>query len=510
MASRTLVRKQLRGFVVLWTLITAVVAGVTFFAIYLTYRAEDTVSFAQSIAFPSATEVRETAAAVAAVTLPPTLDSAQVALQPTATEAQAQGAVEVAAAQETPTRWPGIRRTQTAEALATQGLSAPQAATAEPEPTPTPTISPLEDPSFKLGIQVQHSLDMNPDNMDGYTRDVAQKMGLNWIKFQVRWNEVEPVRGEFNWDKMELMANSARRFGVNLMVSVVAAPEWAWAPGITPDDHKEVPPANPQDFVDFVTRIADGYRDVVKAIEIWNEQNLDREWFTGRSLSQQTAADYVELLRRSYEGIKAVNPDMIVISGALAPSGGWTEPDGRVSAVDDFVYMDWMIAAGLLRYTDCVGAHHNGYNIGPSVLWNEVPPNPQATFRGPFDNPHHSWSFRSTLETYNSKIRSAGGTQKLCVTEFGWASTEDLAGTRAGFEFAADNTLQEQADWTIEAIENMERWGFVKLAFIWNFNYGPLAGWDTNNDNVPYSFIGPDWRFRPVYDRVIEWQANRR
>jgi hypothetical protein len=55
----------------------------------------------------------------------------------------------------------------------------------------------------------------------------------------------------------------------------------------------------------------------------------------------------------------------------------------------------------------------------------------------------------------------------------------------------------------------MEEWGFVKLAFIWNFNYGPQAGWDTNNDNVPYSFIGPDWQFRPVYDAVIEWQASR-
>lgn len=494
MASRTLVRKQVRGFVVVWTLITAVVAGVTFFAIYLTYRGDDVSSFAENIAFPSVTEPpQQVAQNVTNATVPPTIDSAV-----------AQQATEAA------TERPRIARTQTIEARATLAASGGQvAASNTPEATLTPTIPPLEDERFHVGIQVQHSLDMNQDNMDGYVRDVRQKLGLDWIKFQVRWNEIEPEKGEFHWDKMELMAMSARKFGVKLMVSVVAAPEWAWAAGVTPTDDKEVPPANPQDYVDFVTRIADGYRDVVMAIEVWNEQNLDREWYTGRSLTSADAADYVELLRRTYEGVKAVNPGMIIISGALSPGGGWTESDGRVSAIDDFSYLDSLIAAGMLDYTDCIGVHHNGYNIGPSVLWNEVENDPTAGFRGPFDNPHHTWSFRSTLETYNTKVKNAGGTQKLCITEFGWASTEDLTGTRAGFEFAGDNTLQEQADWTVEALNNMEEWGFVKLAFIWNYNYAPQAGWDANNDNVPYSFIGPDWQFRPVFDAVVQWNTAR-
>jgi hypothetical protein len=510
MASRTLVRKQLRGFVVLWTAITAVVAGVTFFAIYLTYDTGRGPTFAQNIAFPSATgrgEDDDASAIAAQVTAPPTLAiagaTATTGANPASPTESADAALSVAQAATSgtaePTQRPRRNQTRTAEAaLLTQAA-----------PTLTPTISPLEDPNFRLGIQVQHSIDMNQDNMDGYIRDVRQKMGLRWVKFQVRWNEIETEEGVFNWDKMELMATSARKFGVNLMVSVVAAPEWAWAPGITPTGGQEVPPQDAQDFVDFVTRIADGYRDVVKGIEVWNEQNLDREWYTGRSLTNQDAADYVDLLRQVYEGVKAVNPDMIVISGALAPSGGWTEADGRVSAMDDFAYMDAMIAAGLLNYTDCVGVHHNGYNISPSVLWDQVPDDPTASYRGPFENPHHSWSFRSTLETYNTKIKAAGGEQQLCVTEFGWASTEDLEGTRQGFEFAADNTLAEQAEWTIEAIENMEEWGFVKLAFIWNYNYAPQAGWATDNDNVPYSFIGPNWTFRPVYDAVVEWQAGR-
>src|SRR5690606_16652442 len=180
---------------------------------------------------------------------------------------------------------------------------------------------------------------------------------------------------------------------------------------------------------------------------------------------------YVEMLRQVYTAVKDIDPGIIIISGALSPTGGWTEPDGRVSALDDFVYLDQLIAAGLLNYTDCVGAHHNGYNIGPSVPWDNVTNDPNATFRGPFDNPHHSWSFYSTLQTYAQKIQLAGGDQKLCVTEFGWASTEDLDGSPPGFGFADDNTLAEQEEWTIEALELMAQWDTVWLAFVWNLNY---------------------------------------
>jgi hypothetical protein len=92
------------------------------------------------------------------------------------------------------------------------------------------------------------------------------------------------------------------------------------------------------------------------------------------------------------------------------------------------------------------------------------------------------------------------------VTEFGWPVTEDLGGSPAGFEFAQDNTLEEQAQWIPQAMTNMEEWGFVWIAYIWNFNYGPQAGWATDNDNVPYSLIGPEFSFRPAYDAIREWQ----
>ncbi|MHB8748289.1 MAG: hypothetical protein ACYDBJ_03770, partial [Aggregatilineales bacterium] len=51
------------------------------------------------------------------------------------------------------------------------------------------------------------------------------------------------------------------------------------------------------------------------AIEVWNEQNLDREWPTG----QINPATYVQMLQKAYNAIHTANPNTMVISGALAP-----------------------------------------------------------------------------------------------------------------------------------------------------------------------------------------------
>jgi hypothetical protein len=462
----------MRGFVFIWTGITVLMGACTFIAIYAAYGAFNppTPGARQNnIALPIATQ--ETVVAAVATMLP---TQPPTALPPTAAP------------------------TQVAQAQADQAATATPVP-ASPEPTQTPL--PVSVTRFEPGIQVQFSIDMNPDNQDGWLRDVKQKMGLNWFKQQVRWADTELERGVYDWSKLDLVMPSAQRFGLNVMITVLDTPVWAREPGV--DLTKVGPPANYDDYVNFVLQIFERYPNQIQGIEVWNEQNIDREWSSSRGLR---AVDYIDLLRRTYRAVKEVSPGTIVVSGALAPTGF---NDG-IGAWDDFVYMDQMIEAGLLDVSDCVGAHHNGYNIGPSVPSDQVPSDPTASFRGPFDNPHHSWSFYSTLRTYASKIAAAGGTQKLCVTEFGWAVSEDLGGFPVGFEFAQDNTLQEQADYIIEALNLMEEWGTVRLAFIWNFNYAPQAGWAIDNDNVPYSLIGPNFVFRPAYDAIIAWSAERR
>jgi polysaccharide biosynthesis protein PslG len=475
----TTVNRQVRGFAIVWTLITIIIGVTAFFAIYLTYGDGSPNIFGSSVALPAATTE------VPAAAINPTDTATPVPVQALPATA-------------TPTEPPAEEEDATEAEERTGAEIAQAVAQAQQEPEPTATLLPINDTDFAVGIQVQQSITLDQEIQNMWMNDV-QDLGLNWIKQQVRWYSFEPEKGQYDWGITDLVLPIAAERNIKVLLSIVAAPDWAREPGV--DLTLEGPPANNQDFIDFVTALLERYPGQIHAIEVWNEQNIDREWGSTQGLS---APNYVALLRDTYQAIKEIDPGIIVVSGALSPTGGLGD-----RAINDFDFMDALISAGMLNYTDCVGAHHNGYNIGPSITWDNVPPDPDAVFRGPFDNPHHSWSFRSTLQTYANKVAVAGGDQRLCVTEFGWPTVEDLDGYPENFEFALDNSLQDQAEYTVEAINNMEEWDIVWLAFIWNLNYAPQAGWSTESDNTPYSFIGPDWARRPVYDAVQAWSAER-
>ncbi len=467
-------RRQIRAFGLIWSGLTLVIGAATFVAIFvatgfiITPQPDNAVSAA---AITSPTVQRSTAITFTAV---PTI-------------------AQLAATEVPPTDAP----------VAIAQVPTP---TAEVEELATPTLMPIERTSFDFGIQVQESYDI----YDYWMTVVSDQLHLDWIKQQIRWADIEPAPGEYDWTIPDIVIPTANAHGVHVMLSIVTAPDWAREPGA--DLSKHGPPADPQNYVNFVTalleRYVDDYPGTIGAVEVWNEMNIDREW---ASVNGLRTADYVRLLSMTYDAVKAIDPGIIVISGALSPTGGWVEPDGRVSAIDDFDYLDSLIADGLLNYTDCVGAHHNGYNIGPLVPWDEAPRDPEAAtaiFRGPFDNPHHSWSLYSTLTTYANKIQLAGGDQRLCVTEFGWAVSEDLDGYPRGFEFAQDNTLEEQRDYIMEAVQWMEESNIVWLAWIWNLNYGAQAGYDPTNDNTPYSILRPDSVPAPAWDAIAQYRLE--
>jgi hypothetical protein len=341
---------------------------------------------------------------------------------------------------------------------------------------------------FGYGIAA-HAIGGDPDY---WMKLISKDLGLKWVKQQVAWRTFEGNPGEMDWSGFDRVAEYAQKHNLKLMFSVVDAPPWSLS--YFDDNPQTAPPDDLALYADFLGRLVDRYKGRVHAIEVWNEQNLDREWDTEEGIN---AERYVEMLRLSYQAIKSRDPSIIVISGALSPTGGVgrdkNNPD-RIIFMDDFDYFDQMVAAGFLDYCDCVGAHHNGYNIPPDVEWDKVENDPTAKFRGPFDNPHHSWSFKSTLWGYHDRIAAAGSDKPLCVTEFGWATTEGFEGYPdvypQGFEFVLDNTLQEQADWDVQAFQLMREWGFVRMAYLWNLNYAQFTdGMGAANDNAPYGLL---------------------
>nr|HID14646.1 hypothetical protein [Anaerolineae bacterium] len=392
---------------------------------------------------------------------------------------------------------------QAVEATSTSAIATPTVEATAVPPTATtaaalPTVPPAEE-AFGYGIAINGTGGGDVDYMMGQ----VESLGLGWIKQQVRWANFEGNPGQMDWSGFDWVVDAANRRNIKVMFSVVDAPHWSRT--YFDDNIEGAPPDNLADFADFLGRMVDRYQGRIHAIEVWNEQNLDREWDTAEGVN---AERYVEMLRLAYQAIKSRDPNIIVISGALSPTGlncnePYPEcpPTGRPIIVDDFVYFDQMIAAGFLNYCDCVGAHHNGINMPPNVAWDEGYNDPTAQFRGPFDNPDHSWSFKSTLWGYHDRIAAAGSDKPLCVTEFGWASAEGFDGYPPGFEFALDNTLEEQAQWDVEAFQLMRQWGFVRLAFLWNLNFSQL-GWGPEDPNAPYALIDFQGVARPAFGAI--------
>jgi hypothetical protein len=373
--------------------------------------------------------------------------------------------------------------------------AAPTEEAATPEATATPggPVAAWPADSFGYGAQ-SHAVVGDPRAaMDA----MANQLGLNWVKVQLEWPLVEPDPGFYQWFFYGGVVDEAYRHNLHLMFSIVGAPAWSRAAG-----GENGPPDDYAAYTGFLDQMLTRYEGRVHAIEVWNEQNLDREWLSAGGLNAQ---DYVNFLAAAYETIKAHDPNIIVISGALAPTGV-----NDATARDDFVYMDQMIAAGVLEYADCVGAHHNGYNIGPSVSADAAPSDPEgatAVFRGPFDSPHHSWSFRTTLDTYAAKIQAVDPSKKLCITEFGWASVEGYDSYPQNFEFALDNTLEEQGRFIVEAFQQMRASGDVWLAFLFNFDFGNKGNGPTD-DPVPYSIVDLNGVPRPAYSAVAEMEKT--
>ncbi len=376
-----------------------------------------------------------------------------------------------------------------------------EAATAIPEgqggPAPACNFNPEPASGFGYGIQSHVFVGDN-----AYWLGVINNLNFNWVKMQVRWLDLQQSPDGIFWDVLDGAMNEACAKGLRVMLSVVAAPEWTRANSMPADQGQEAPPDDPQAFATFLGELIERYPGKIGAIEIWNEMNHERERNTAEGISP---AAYVDLLQPAYETIKAADPDIIVISGALSPTGincnvafPACQPSGRPIVVDDVTYLRGFIDAGGLDYADCIGVHSNGTNLPPTADGANPPPQDGYTFAGPWNSPHYSWALKSQVETYASILN---GRKPQCVTEFGYAAAIDGV-YPPNFDFAADVSEEEQGEYLVEAFNWMRESGLVKLAFMFNLDYGPKGGDPAVDDNVVFSILTRDGIPRPAFDAL--------
>lgn len=369
----------------------------------------------------------------------------------------------------------------TALSVAPRPPTVPPAPTATPYPItpwPTPTNGPTKDPLDPtatpcradwcqvLGVQEEavwatpapeaatlgYGLQIHGCGAPSKAQaiDLISGAGFNWVKQQVRWDEIEGVKGAFAWKCVDGVVRRARAAGLNVLLGINTAPKWARTADGAPDVAA---------FAQFAGQVAQRYRGQVAAIEIFNEPNLAIEW--GPRIDP---AGYARLLAAGASAVKRVDPNIKVISAGLAPTR-WNDWG---AALDDLKFLR-AIAGTVAASADCVGVHFNDGRSSPLAAG-------------------------SSFQQITNDYRTITG-KPLCLTEFGIASPLPEHTPPPGFEWSADTTSDEMARWLVEGFHWAQRNpGVYNLIVVWNLNYYS----DSEDPNSLYALDAPGG-LRPAY-----------
>lgn len=362
---------------------------------------------------------------------------------------------------------------------ATPAATTIPAATVMPAATPTPGMpqNTATNVGFAYGVQLHL-----PNQNIPQVIQAASALDVAWVKQQIEWAIYEANAGSINWAPLDEMVNAMDAAGFNILLSVGSAPGWA-----RDSDQEKGPPTDYQTYANFIGQLAQRYKGKVDAYEIWNEQNLRREWNTPRGIS---AASYVELLRLAYTAIKNADSSALVITGGLAPTGF---NDG-VNAIDDRVYLRQMYAAGVAEWSDAIGAHPNGWANPPdsTCCRNNRPAVPA------WDD-HPSFFFKQTLADYRQIMVENGDSGTfIWPTEFGWGSNDGLnVEPPPEYAFVAFTSLDEQASYILRGFQLGKELGYIGPMFLWNLNFCPVVG--VTGEQCLWSLLDPAGNPRPAY-----------
>jgi hypothetical protein len=325
-------------------------------------------------------------------------------------------------------------------------------------------------------------------NEDVAKRDLGliRDAGFTWVKQHVGWREIEGAdKGVFNWGYLDAIVANVEEHGLNLLLRLDSVPMWAmpvddtvYADGLI---------KNPQDLGDFCHALASRYRGRVQAYQVWNEPNLAREWEDW----PPDPAGYVKLLRACYIGIKSADPDALVISAGLSPTG-----NGPPEAMPDIEYLVGMYEAGVAPYFDLLGVNAAGFKAPPETSPGEVAATPD--YGG-----QRFFCFRHVEDAREVMLRYGDGDKQVAVLEMGW-TTDPVHPAYAWFAV----TEEQKADYLVRAFRYAkERWspwiGLMTVISVADTH------WTEEDEQYWWAITDPDWpetRVRLSYEALRDME----
>ncbi|HEX5166505.1 MAG TPA: hypothetical protein VFV93_13970 [Thermomicrobiales bacterium] len=341
------------------------------------------------------------------------------------------------------------------------------------------TTPPTGDSAFAYGWNVAVRGDDGGAEHNVKTIEAVQDSGFGWVRFQLEWNQFE--RADNQWDPLPIDRKVDQIAGSNLKILLVVAkaPDWA----LDPSGNQLL--ADYGQFQELMQFVSQRYAGKVQAWEIWNEQNLAYE-----VNGTVRVNDYVDLLKAGYEGVRAGDPNALVVFGGLTPNG---VNDPSV-AIDDVEYLTqiYQVNGGeIANYFDVLGMHVSSTHNPPDTMWPDNPSDEEGY------NDDESFYFRRAEQLWDVLVANGDSAKPVWITEFGWTT----ANQAPGYEYGVNNTEQEVADYLVRSFEIARtEWSFVTGMFVWNLNWSTLTTPD--DEKYPWSALNEDWTPRPAYDAL--------
>lgn len=310
----------------------------------------------------------------------------------------------------------------------------------------------------------------------------VRNAGFTWVKVNFGWRDIEgAAKGAFDWSHTDWIVTTANHDGIDLVVRIDHQP--AWTGGGYPTNG---PPDNLQDLNDFVSAMATRYKGRIRAYEIWNEPNLAREW--GGKLPDP--GQYAKMLKGAYGAIKAADPNAMVMSAGLSPTGTWNEE----ARPDEWYLKSLYIAMGGSSngHFDVLAAHAPGFNYPPEADPAEVAAKEAHGQR--------AFCFRHVEDLRKIMVENGDAGKQIAILEFGWTS-DPRADSPYHWHAVSEQT---KADYLVRAYQyakkNWSPWiGLMSLIYVADHE------WTEANEQYWWAITEPGYpelKARPAYEAL--------
>lgn len=312
--------------------------------------------------------------------------------------------------------------------------------------------------------------------------------GFGYIRQEFVWEDIEiHGKGDFEdrrheptrsaWEKYDNIVDLAQQNEIRIIARLSNPPAWSRALPVAETGDK-APPDDFNDFGDFAAIVAERYRGQVHYFQVWNEPNGNDEWGQHQPVNPEA---FTELLCVAYDRIKAVNPEAVVLAGALTPT---LANDGR--NMNDLIFLERMYQAGAGSCFDVMSAQ--GYGLWSGAADQRLRPTV-------INYPHH-------LLIRDVMVRHGDAQKPLWISEMGWNVAPDGVPPLFGRV-----TEAEQAQYAVEAYQRaQESWPWVGVVNYWFFKRA--ADFEKDQPFYYFRMMEPDFTPLPVWESLAAYAGE--